>query len=76
MLTGRPVSHGFGHRIRLVPYNLAAHVPAVILQGDSHAIGDHAQIFRLQIATGDDAQAMAGIVMMNIAIRIALSVRI
>src|ERR1039458_3218276 len=44
---GRPVCHALRHRIRLVPDDVGAQIPAISLKREGDAPGDAEQIFRL-----------------------------
>src|SRR5690349_12325726 len=48
MALGGAIGDALGHRVGFTPYDLAAQIPAIRLQRQCQASGDHAQVFRLQ----------------------------
>src|SRR5690606_2112752 len=46
---GAAVAHALRHRVRLVPDDVLAQIPAIGLESESYSPGDADQVFRLEV---------------------------
>src|SRR5512146_943157 len=58
---GRSISNALRHRIRLVPYDVAAYPPAIPLRRDSDTERDEPEVFRLKAISDNTLHAVANI---------------